>query len=140
MARRKYKWNFAAYGDPKKNAVTREAFNAGAELKHGDKCYMLRRLDDPYRCEVSEGVFYRRTLTGAYVTFDESNIKYPYFITYHKGWMVFDSERKAQTALAVHSLNLHSSLKVRADAWHESFQKSLARAVDLEKRENNSWG
>lgn len=137
MSKRKFQWDFAAYLDPEKNAIQRQAHTVGANLSRLDKAYLVRRVDNLACCKIFPVKFIRRTYTGFYVLFEEANRVE--FLTYAKGWMVCERKHDAETLLLLHYSTRYVQLKSQADVWEERFKSLSSEMSERIKRENEAW-
>lgn len=136
MARRKFRWDLCAYGDPAKNAIIKHAHQYGADLKHGDTAWMLFKSDKLGKTTCEPVRFWRRTTTGFYaeVTTDSGH-KATAFFKYSKGFMVYAVENDAILQQLLHTIGRASRLKVEAESWEEEME----RLVALVKSRDTKW-
>ena len=136
MTRRKFHWDLCAYGNPEKNAIIKHAHKYGADLKHGDRAYMLLKSDRLGKTTLEPVRFWRRTTTGFYAeVMTSSGDKLTGFFKYFKGFMLYANESDAIMQQLLHTVGRVSRLKAEAESW----EKELERLVELAKSRDTKW-
>lgn len=128
-ARRKFKWDFHAYGDPVKNAIIRSAHKYGANLKYGDIAYLLFKSEKLNKTTLDRVQFLRRTLTGFYALIDtDYGDKRCVFYSYFKGYMIYENECDAVAHRLVHTAHITAMRKAEAAEWEKELEEVITYA------------